>query len=40
MLAAENLKPSGAPLEFYLTNPSMEPDSNKWVTELVFPFIE
>ena len=40
MLAAENLKPSGAPLEFYLTNPSMEPDSNKWVTELLFPFIE
>jgi effector-binding domain-containing protein len=40
MLASENLKPSGAPLEFYLTNPGMEPDSNKWVTELAFPFIE
>lgn len=40
MLASQNLKPSGAPLEFYLVNPGMEVDSNKWVTELIFPFIE
>jgi effector-binding domain-containing protein len=40
LLASQNLKPSGAPMEFYLVNPAMEPDSNKWITEVVFPFIE
>ncbi len=40
LLASQNLKPSGAPMEFYIVNPGMEADSNKWVTEVVFPFIE
>lgn len=39
-LAENNLKPSGAPLEFYLSDPMTEKDTALWLTELVFPFIE
>jgi effector-binding domain-containing protein len=39
-LAENNLKPSGAPLEFYLSDPMIEKDTALWLTELVFPFIE
>lgn len=35
-----NLKASGPPLEFYITDPIAEPDTAKWLTELVFPVIE
>jgi effector-binding domain-containing protein len=28
---------SGAPWEIYLTDPSMEPDANKWLTEVIWP---
>jgi effector-binding domain-containing protein/ribosome-associated toxin RatA of RatAB toxin-antitoxin module len=33
-----NLKASGPPIEFYITDPVAEPDTSKWLTELVFPF--
>jgi effector-binding domain-containing protein len=39
-LAHQNYKPVGAPLEFYFTDPTTEPDTSKWYTELVFPFME
>ncbi|MDZ4668189.1 MAG: SRPBCC family protein [bacterium] len=39
-LAHQNYKPVGAPMEFYFTDPKTELDSNKWYTELVFPFME
>ena len=39
-LAENNLKPSGAPLEFYMTDPMSEKDTALWLTELVFPYIE
>lgn len=39
-LAQNNLKPSAAPMEFYLVDPKMEADTSKWLTEVVFPYIE
>lgn len=39
-LMNSNLRPSGAPMEFYITDPMAESDTSKWITELVFPFIE
>jgi effector-binding domain-containing protein len=39
-LAQNNLKPSGAPMEFYITDPMIEKDSKKWLTEIVFPYTE
>lgn len=32
-----NLKAAGAPMEFYITDPMLEKDNSKWLTELVFP---
>jgi len=32
-----NLKASGAPMEFYITDPMLEKDTNQWLTEVVFP---
>lgn len=37
-LVNNNLKASGPPIEFYITDPIAEPDTAKWLTELVFPF--
>ncbi|OYU97219.1 MAG: hypothetical protein CFE21_02705 [Bacteroidetes bacterium B1(2017)] len=39
-LAHNKLMPSGAPMEFYLSDPMMEKDTSKWLTEVVFPCIE
>ncbi len=39
-LAQNNLKPSAAPMEFYLTDPQLEADTSKWLTEVVFPYME
>lgn len=39
-LAHQKYKPVGAPMEFYFTDPTTEPDTSKWYTELVFPFME
>jgi effector-binding domain-containing protein len=36
-LIENNLKAAGAPMEFYITDPMLEKDNNKWLTELVFP---
>jgi effector-binding domain-containing protein len=35
-----NLKAAGAPMEFYVTDPMLETDNTKWLTELVFPINE
>ncbi len=37
---SKNLKPSGAPREVYVTDPMMEKDTAKWLTEIVFPVTE
>ena len=31
---------NGAPWEFYITDPTTEPDSSKWKTELFLPVAE
>lgn len=36
-LNQNNLKASAAPLEFYITDPMMEKDTAKWLTEVVLP---
>ena len=36
-LEATGRTASGAPWEIYLTDPSMEPDPAKWLTEVIFP---
>lgn len=36
-IAQNGLKSTGAPMEIYVTDPSMEKDTSKWLTELVFP---
>lgn len=36
-MSVNNLKAAGAPMEVYLTDPSVEPDTSKWVTEIYFP---
>jgi len=35
--AAHNVEPRWYPYEVYLTDPEQEPDTSKWVTEIVFP---
>lgn len=30
-------EPNGGPWELYITDPSAEPDPNKWLTEVIFP---
>ena len=36
-LAQNGYQVSGAPCELYLTDPTTEPDCNKWLTEIVWP---
>jgi AraC family transcriptional regulator len=36
-LASAGRSASGAPWEIYLTDPSLEPDPSKWLTEVIFP---
>ncbi|HVT11845.1 MAG TPA: GyrI-like domain-containing protein [Fimbriimonadaceae bacterium] len=36
-IAANGLKMSCAPFEVYVTDPGMEPDSSKWITDLYYP---
>ncbi|MDP1725837.1 MAG: SRPBCC family protein [Bacteroidota bacterium] len=36
-LAKNNLNASGAPMEFYVTDPIIEKDTAKWLTEVVLP---
>lgn len=35
-LSQQGMKATGAPLEFYITDPGMEKDTSKWLTEIVF----
>lgn len=37
-MVQNNLKASGPPMEFYITDPMLEADTSQWLTELVFPF--
>lgn len=37
---SKNLKPSGAPREVYVSDPMMEKDTAKWLTEIIFPVVE
>ncbi|MCF8253251.1 MAG: GyrI-like domain-containing protein [Bacteroidia bacterium] len=39
-LNENNLKPTGAPMEFYITDITTESDTSKWLTELAFPFMD
>lgn len=36
-LAQKNMSSKGAPMEIYITDPGMEKDTSKWLTEIVFP---
>ncbi len=36
-LAKNNMNASGAPMEFYVTDPMLEKDTAKWLTEVVLP---
>lgn len=36
-LEATAHEPNGGPWELYITDPSAEPDPNKWLTEVIFP---
>jgi effector-binding domain-containing protein len=36
-LASTGRAASGPPWEIYLTDPSLEPDTAKWLTEVIFP---
>jgi effector-binding domain-containing protein len=31
-------RPNGGPWELYLTDPSSEPDPNRWLTQIIWPF--
>jgi effector-binding domain-containing protein len=33
-----NRRPNGGPWELYLTDPSSEPDPNRWLTQVIWPF--
>lgn len=35
-LSSQGMKATGAPLEFYITDPTTEKDTTKWLTEIVF----
>jgi len=35
-LSQQGMKATGAPLEFYVTDPGMEKDTSKWLTEIIF----
>lgn len=35
-LSSQGMKATGAPLEFYITDPTIERDTTKWLTEIVF----
>ncbi|MFY8019953.1 MAG: SRPBCC family protein [Bacteroidia bacterium] len=35
-LSSQGMKATGAPLEFYITDPMTEKDTTKWLTEIVF----
>jgi len=36
--AGENgLEMNGAPVEIYVTDPGTEPDTSKWITEVIYP---
>ena len=36
-LTQQGYQVAGSPCEFYLTDPSSEPDPSKWLTEIVWP---
>ncbi len=36
-IAEFGLEMNGAPIEMYVTDPSMEPDTSKWTTQIFFP---
>lgn len=36
-LESKQLKSQASPIEYYITDPELEPDTNKWLTEIVFP---
>ena len=36
-MKANNFEPGGDPFEVYITDPQMEPDQSKWITELYWP---
>ena len=37
--ANANYAANGGPWELYITDPSAEPDPNRWLTEIIFPLI-
>jgi effector-binding domain-containing protein len=36
-IKAKGKASTGAPMEIYITDPGMEKDTAKWLTEIVFP---
>ena len=36
-MSFKNLEPNGPPMEVYVTDPGMEPDTAKWITEVYYP---
>jgi len=38
-LDASSFAPNGGPWELYLTDPSVEPDASRWLTEVIFPLL-
>lgn len=39
-LQSKELKSEAAPIEYYVTDPALEPDTNNWLTEIVFPITQ
>jgi DNA gyrase inhibitor GyrI len=38
-LDASTFAPNGGPWELYITDPSVEPDASRWLTEVIYPLL-